>query len=844
MKTSAIVHAVKRALRFLPLGVVPFVFAGAAMAAPKIERTDVFVSGTGGYHSYRIPAIVTSKKGTLLAFCEGRRDSLSDRGDIDMLLRRSFDNGKTWQPVQTIWDDGKNEIQNPCPVVDRETGAILLLFTKNVVHVYVAESADDGATWSKPREISKEVMRPDWTWFATGPGHGIQLASGRLLIPCDHRVKGLPRKDSFSHVIYSDDHGKTWKVGGSSVKKTNESIAVETVDGRVCLNMRNFYGKHCRAVAWSADGGLTWSDPVFDKGLSSPVCQASICRFTDEKRHDRNRILFSSPTGKDRERMAVRISYDECKTWSDGKVLHAGPAAYSDLCVASDMSVCCVYECGQVRPNRNRRHSAYDAIRFARFNLAWLTDGQDRLASARGGKEKTVTAAATRGSKHLLLDSRVVEKADGVRLTIGKVTKEPRNPLFKEDKPWEPRFDNLYANVIYDEDERVYKCWYSPFIIDLRTTSVPRDKRKGLNYIKVKPNDREMGVCYATSKDGLVWDKPELGIVAFKGNAKNNIVYRGPHGAGVMKDLRDPDPARRYKMFTKSGEPGKMSVAFSPDGLRWTKVAICPGIEAAGDTHNNAFWCPELNKYVGITRLWNRKSGRLVGRCESADFAKWTKAVELMCGLETERHRQTYAMPVFRYANVYLGLVMLLDTKTDLVDCELTWSPDTVHWERVCPGTPMIPRGPKGSCDWGCIYAAAYPIVRDGEIRLYYGGNNGPHTTWRDGFLCLARLRPDGFAGMKTTDADTPGTIVTKPVKCTGKRLCVSADAAGGSLRVGVVGGEGFGLGQSEPITKDVTDEAVAWETGRDLSAYVGKSIQLSFELKSACLYAFSFAGE
>ncbi len=825
--------------RCIPAGVVLFAGVGAGSAAPLFEQTDVFVAGTGGYHSYRIPGIVMSTKGTLLAFCEGRRDSLSDRGDIDMLLRRSFDRGRTWQPVQTIWDDGKNEIQNPCPLVDKQTGTIWLLFTKNIRHVFTVKSTDDGATWSRPHEITKDVMPADWTWYATGPGHGVQLASGRLLIPCDHRVKDLPRKDSFSHVIYSDDHGLTWKLGGSSVKKTNESIIVEVVDGRVCLNMRNFFGKQCRAIAWSSDGGQTWSDVSFDQGLSSPVCQASIIRYTDARRHDKNRILFSSPTGRERERMAVRISYDECKTWSAGKVVHAGPAAYSDLCVAADMTACCLYECGQVKPNRNRRHSAYDSIRLARFNLAWLTDGKDRIAPT--DKEKTVTDT-TGGSKFLLLDKRIIDKADGVWLTIGKVTKEPRNPLFKEDKPWEPRFDNLYANVAYDEQDKLYKCWYSPFIIDERTTSVPRDKRSGLNYIKVKPNHREMGVCYATSKDGLAWTKPELGIVEFDGSKKNNIVYRGPHGMGVMKDSRDQDPARRYKMFGRGSERGRMGVSFSSDGLHWTKMTPCPEINAAGDTHNNAFWAPELGKYVGITRLWGPKVGRVVGRCESADFVKWTRAVDVMHCLPAEPHRQTYAMPVFRYANVYLGLVMLLNTKTDLVDCELTWSPDTVHWERVCPGTPIIPRGPEGSYDCGCVYAAACPIVRDGEIRLYYGGNNGPHTTWRDGFFCLARLRPDGFAGMTVTGHGRRGTIVTKPIACSGRRLCVSADAAGGAVRVGVVDAEGLGLDDAVPVSADVTDTAVRWKGGGDLSRWVGKSVRLRFELESATLYAFSFA--
>jgi len=806
------------------------------MAEPKFNQIDVFVSGRDGYHTYRIPAIVVTKKGTVLAFCEGRKTSRSDHGDLDLVLKRSFDNGETWEKMQLVHEEGgaaKITIGNPCPVVDRETGTIWVPFCRNNDRVFVTKSTDDGATWAKPIEITKAVKPATWTWYATGPVHGVQLSSGRLLIPCDHRVKAKGRT-MFSHVFYSDDHGASWTLGGSLGNHTDECTAVETADERVYLNMRSYHGKNRRAYAWSDDGGATWSEVKLDQTLIEPVCQGSVCRFTDAKRHDKNRVLFSNPASKKRERMTVRISYDECKTWNAGKVLHAGPSAYSDVCVLGDMTIGCFYERG--------KKTAYERITFARFNLEWLTDGEDRLSRADGSTGKD-TATMTNAKKYLLLDKRIIERTDGVQLTIGKVVKERRNPLFEEDKPWEPRFDNLYANVLFDEQDGVYKCWYSPFIIDKRTTSVPRDERAGRVYIKVKPTHREMGVCYATSKDGLVWDKPELGIVEFDGSKKNNIVFRGPHGAGVMKDPREADPARRYKLFAKGGEHGQMSVAFSADGLHWTKMATCPGIQAAGDTHNNAFWAPKLGKYVGITRLWSRENGRLVGRCESADFVTWTKAVEVLCRRKTERHRQTYAMPVFRYANVYLGLVMLLNTDTDLVDSELTWSPDTVHWERVCPGTPLIPRGPEGSYDWGCIYAAAYPVVRNGEIRLYYGGNNNRHTTWRDGFFCLARLRPDGFAGMTPTEAGGTGTVVTKPVVCSGKALRVSADAAGGSVRVAIEGADGFGLEQAVPIAADVTDGVVSWKAGQDLSKLVGKPIRLRFELKSARLYAFGFGG-
>jgi hypothetical protein len=153
----------------------------------------------------------------------------------------------------------------------------------------------------------------------------------------------------------------------------------------------------------------------------------------------------------------------------------------------------------------------------------------------------------------------------------------------------------------------------------------------------------------------------------------------------------------------------------------------------------------------------------------------------------------------------------------------------------------MIPRGPEGSYDWGCIYAAAYPVVRDDRIQLYYGGNDGQHTNWRKGFLCLAWLRPDGFAGFEPVDPQEPAVIVTKPVKCDGGRLQVTADATGGSLRVAVLDAEGCGLDDCRPITADVTDGVVRWRDGGNLDTVRGKPIRLQFELRQAKLYAFAF---
>jgi hypothetical protein len=443
---------------------------------------------------------------------------------------------------------------------------------------------------------------------------------------------------------------------------------------------------------------------------------------------------------------------------------------------------------------------------------------------------------------HLLLDSRVVERTENARLVLGTVRKEKRNPLFVEDREWEPRFDNVYANVLHDAEERLYKCWYSPFIVDEAVSLTPPAERGRISYAEARKNRRrEMGVCYAVSRDGLEWTKPELGLLAYNGSTRNNIVARGPHGAGIRKDPRDPEPAARYKMLlnqiTAEGTHGGMAVAFSSDGLRWSAPTPCPAMAARGDTHNNFVWVGAAGKYAGITRLWDGRE-RIVGRSESADFRSWSAAVEVLRGTP---ERQTYAMPVFPFEQVYLGLLMVLDTRTDAVDCELAWSPDTVRWERIAPGSPLIPRGPAGAHDAGCIYGAASPVVEESGMRLYYGGSDALHGNWRKGSFGLAHLRPHGFAGLAPADSGRPGSFITRPVAWSGTELRVTADASGGSIRVGVQDAPGFELERCLPITSSVTLGPVSWRGAPGAARLRGKPVRLQFEIRNATVYAFGF---
>ena len=338
-----------------------------------VQSGDVFVSGQDGYHTFRIPSVIVAPKGAVLAFCEGRKKTRSDTGDIDLVMRRSADGGVTWGPLQIVWDDAGNTCGNPCPVVDRDTGTIWLLMTHNLGEdheskiidgtskgtrtVWVSKSVDEGATWSKPVEITRDAKKSTWTWTATGPGVGIQTKSGRLVVPCDH-VEAETKRGG-SHVIWSADHGATWTLGGGMTVGVNECQVVERTDGSLMLNMRNWRTPlRERAVSTSSDGGATWSAVTHDPALVEPVCQASLLRYSWEP----SRILFSNPAdAQQRIRMTIRLSKDEGSTWTTLQELGEGPAAYSCLTVLPDRTVGCLYETGA--------KSAYEKIVLARFKL-------------------------------------------------------------------------------------------------------------------------------------------------------------------------------------------------------------------------------------------------------------------------------------------------------------------------------------------------------------------------------------------------------------------------------------------------------------------------------------------
>lgn len=340
---SARASRIPRRFALLLLGAV-----GAAWGAPRLQPVDVFVSGAEGYHTYRIPSLAVSAKGTLLAFCEGRKSSRADRGDIDLVLKRSFDGGTTWSGLRVVQEEGGEEpitIGNPC-VIATPNGAVHLLFCRNNRRAFAVKSLDDGATFSAPKEITEAFRGFPFAWsrLATGPGHGIRASTGRLAAPIwlNDRLGGEYR----SGVLLSDDGGTTWKAGGlvpALNPKQNECAVAEVAPGELFLNARSELPT--RTTARSLDGGQTWADAQ-SGGAAATVCQGSLVALWDDG-GSRPRLLSSLPAGPGRQNLTVRRSDDGGATWPHSTILSTGPAGYSDLAHLGQGRVGCLYERGE-----------------------------------------------------------------------------------------------------------------------------------------------------------------------------------------------------------------------------------------------------------------------------------------------------------------------------------------------------------------------------------------------------------------------------------------------------------------------------------------------------------------
>jgi sialidase-1 len=344
------------------------------------EATVIFKSGDDGYSSYRIPAIIKAKNGTLLAFAEARREGISDTGDIDLVLKRSIDGGKSWGKLEIVWDDGVNVCGNPAPVV-LDSGEIVMVMTWNLGsdhehqimngtsedtrRVFVVQSNDNGATWSEPKDITSQAKRDEWGWYATGPCHAIiktlEPHKGRIVVPANHSVMVNGKAMYRAHILYSDDMGESWEIGAISQDYGNESGVVELENGYILQNMRAQNDAYrYRLSGLSADGGESWVRESREYALIEPVCQGSILGWTKRDKPT-STILFCNPRSNTRSNLTICISEDSGLSWRELCVVTPGMAAYSDIIQLDNRRVGVIYESGDSSP--------YEGIYFVSLAL-------------------------------------------------------------------------------------------------------------------------------------------------------------------------------------------------------------------------------------------------------------------------------------------------------------------------------------------------------------------------------------------------------------------------------------------------------------------------------------------
>ena len=474
-------------------------------------------------------------------------------------------------------------------------------------------------------------------------------------------------------------------------------------------------------------------------------------------------------------------------------------------------------------------------------------------------------------SRYMMFDSRIIEQTDNVVLRVEQAVKHKDNPLqrWTHHVPWpmsgEYKFKHLiegvkvpvweeqtalhYPNVIWDADEHLFKMWYYTRMYDKNHMKHDGTGSKWLNYIE--PRDKvhpvaagsNLTVCYMISSDGLKWSRPVLDVFSYKGKP-TNIVAIGNSGAGVFKDPHDSDPSRRYKMFANVGRtnPVRIGTAVSPDGIHWSDPK--PAIQAKGDTHNNAFWAPDIKKYVGISRGYDYAAKvRTVVRAESKDFVNWSKPKEILRG---PKDAQIYTLlPAYYAPGYYIGLMSIIKADGQ-VHTELAWSPDTRRWQRIDEGTPFIANSAAADgYDHGMIYASA-PVVLDDGIRIYYAGLVEKHVrTWRTTSLNLATIGRDRFAGYACKDPQQVGTVTTKPFRLGDGGLKITADVQkGGEIRVAALDAGGdpipeFTLADCDAVRESVTDRAVTWG-GKDASHLPPSGAAFQFQLKRAKIFSMS----
>ena len=482
------------------------------------------------------------------------------------------------------------------------------------------------------------------------------------------------------------------------------------------------------------------------------------------------------------------------------------------------------------------------ALRLAK-KLIVMLDDPHLDAGIRAAQSLLVLAAPSRPpvTSKLFIDDQWIESRTRVRRVLHQPRKHPQNPLVRGDKPW-AKNPYCYGTVIYDAERAQFKLWY-------------------MSYNYGSPLAERTPILYATSKNGISWKKPSLGLVAFRGSKQNNILmnhygFHDLYSPSVLRDDHDPNPKRRYKMiwwdFAKGPRGYRddgMCVAFSPDGIRWSKHPNNPVLHAKKQERSisdvmSVMYDRSAKKFVAYTKGWASPwpAFRQIVRTESTDFVHWTKPQVVIRHAFNKKDPQSYGMVVTQYESLYLGMLSSYKKPgNETIDIQLAISHDNRKWSRVADQATFLPTGRGDSWDDGMLFCAPF-ITHGDRILIYYGGWDGPHNASRPrGGIGLATLRKDGFVSLDAGDRE--GIVTTRVLSSLAAPLSVNAQAKGGSIHVEVLSVNGkplpaFGKEDCVPLTSDGIRQRVRWKTRGSMPGNK-KGIRLRFRLKNAKLYSF-----
>ena len=459
--------------------------------------------------------------------------------------------------------------------------------------------------------------------------------------------------------------------------------------------------------------------------------------------------------------------------------------------------------------------------------------------------------------RKLFLDMREVTRIERLHRRVHQPVRHPENPILRGVNPWE-KMASLYGTVLRDPSDRQFKMWY--------LTIPEAGEWLQVRGRQVLGNITLLG--YATSADGVHWDKPRLDQVDIEGSAANNIIEIGRtncEGIAVLYDERDPDPQRRYKGFYwehggidtfrewkgntiwGEGEGDGMWMSFSADGVHWTDCGNNPVIAKGSDSTQSLVWDPSIEKYVAFGRMG--AGGRKVARAVSDDAVHF-EAPELVFEADEwdEEGTQFYGMPLNIYEGVYVGMVWVYREGVDgTIDTSLATSRDGIEWERVLDRQTFLSLGEEGGWEDGMARITQNFIVVGEEIYLYYGGVQGAHTGRKfaaverthQPMLGLATLRRDGFVSVEAGEEE--GFMLTQPLAIAGNELHLNAECRGG-LRVEVTDDAGLPLGGYAAALRAGDHLDATLDFARPLADLQGREVRLRISLQNANLYSYWFA--